>query len=305
MQAFTQYLAVITIALIIIEALLSAGHELHEHKKKDMISSISIGIFCIMVNLFFKGCIFLVLVKLQSIAAFHLRNQWWVWILLFALSDISHYGFHYIEHRCRFFWAAHVMHHSSKYYNLSVGLRTPLASNFYRLIVQAPLCLAGFQPAMIITMESLILIYAFLLHTEHIKKLGYFEIIFNTPSHHRVHHGSNEQYIDKNFGTVLIIWDKLFGTFQPEEEKPVYGITSSSSDTNPIAVVSHEWKAIAKDVSRSHNWKEAIYYIVSRPGWKPAADAKKRIKVDNLRTSFPYGKYKQGPVVQAIENFVL
>lgn len=281
MQAFPSYFGIFFLVLIILETVLTVGHELHEHKHeiKDILGSLGVGAFYLVTDFFVKGIVFLLLVKLQQYAPFHLSREWWVWVLLFLLLDLSHYGFHYIEHKCRFFWAAHVVHHSSSYYNFSVALRSPVTSTIYRLLIQAPLCLVGFQPSMILIVESFVLIYAFLLHTEYIKKLGWFEIVFNTPSHHRVHHASNDQYLDKNFGAVLIIWDKLFNTFQPEEEKVVYGLTTPLTTSNPVVIFSHEWICIGKNVKGAKNWKDAVAYIFSNPGWKPL-QTNKRNKAD-------------------------
>ena len=149
MQTLVQYLGGITITLILLEALLSGWHQMHENKRKDMLGSVSIALFCMATNLLCKGFILAALIRFQGYAIFHLANHWLTWIFLFLFSDLAHYGFHYLEHKCRFLWAGHVIHHSSAYYNLSVGIRSPLSSNMYRLLIQVPLCLVGFEPAMI------------------------------------------------------------------------------------------------------------------------------------------------------------
>ena len=160
-------------------------------------------------------------------------GNWWVWVLLFFADDLSYYAYHRAHHRIRLFWATHVVHHSSQHYNLSTALRQdwmPISSIFF----WAPLALLGFQPWMILLAISWNLLYQFWIHTEKIKRLpGWYEAIFNTPSHHRVHHGANEQYLDKNYGGILIIWDKLFGTYEPERERVRYGLTTNIETLQP------------------------------------------------------------------------
>ena len=160
-------------------------------------------------------------------------DVWWTYVLLFFADDLAYYWFHRVHHEVRVFWASHVVHHSSQHYNLSTALRqtwTPMTA----LPFWAPLALLGFAPWMILTQLAISLIYQFWIHTERVKKLpAPFEFFFNTPSHHRVHHGANEVYLDRNYGGILIIWDRIFGTFQGETERPVYGLTQNIRTFRP------------------------------------------------------------------------
>ena len=177
-----------------------------------------------------------------------------------------------MDHFCRFFWAVHGTHHSSPEFNLSTGFRSSVFQPLYRVAYFAPLAWVGFQPMDVLFMYAATQIYGSLIHTERIKKMGWLEYILVTPSHHRVHHASNPRYLDKNMGMCLIIWDKIFGTFQPEDESdpPRYGITKTLSDRGPINIVFHEWKDLFSDVKNvAKDWRERLGFIIHGPGWKP------------------------------------
>ena len=198
-------------------------------------------------------------------------GDWWVWVLLFFCDDLAYYTYHRAHHRIRLFWATHVVHHSSQHYNLSTALRqdwTPFSSIFF----WAWLPLLGFEPWMVFLAISWNLLYQFWIHTEKIRRLpSWYEAVFNTPSHHRVHHGSNPQYLDRNYAGVLIIWDRLFGTFEPERERVRYGLTTNIATFNPLRVAFHEFAAIWRDVRSASSWRERAGYMFKGPGWKPAA----------------------------------
>jgi sterol desaturase/sphingolipid hydroxylase (fatty acid hydroxylase superfamily) len=201
----------------------------------------------------------------------------WVWVLLFFADDLSYYAYHRAHHRIRLFWATHVVHHSSQHYNLSTALRqdwTPFSSIFF----WAWLPLLGFPPWMIFLAISWNLLYQFWIHTEKIDRMPrWFEAVLNTPSHHRVHHGSNPQYLDKNYGGVLIVWDRLFGSFEPERERVRYGLTTNIETFNPMRVAFHEFGAIWRDVRGARGWRERLGYMVKGPGWEPATAARKPV----------------------------
>jgi sterol desaturase/sphingolipid hydroxylase (fatty acid hydroxylase superfamily) len=183
--------------------------------------------------------------------------------------DFAFYWFHRCEHEVRFMWAGHVTHHSSRHYNLSTALRqswTPLLGPLF----YAPLSLLGVRPELMLSAASLNLVYQFWIHTEAIDKLpGWYEFIFNTPSHHRVHHGSNPQYLDRNHAGVLIVWDRLFGTFEAEGERVVYGLTRNVNSFNPIWVQLHEYVQIARDSWNAPRWADSLSYVLRGPGWSP------------------------------------
>jgi sterol desaturase/sphingolipid hydroxylase (fatty acid hydroxylase superfamily) len=197
-------------------------------------------------------------------------GNWWSWVLLFFCDDLAYYSYHRAHHRIRLFWATHVVHHSSQHYNLSTALRqdwTPFSSIFF----WAPLALLGFEPWMILLAISWNLLYQFWIHTEKIGRLPrWYEAVFNTPSHHRVHHGANEQYLDRNYGGILIVWDRLFGTFEPEGERVRYGLTTNIATFNPLRVATHEFAAIWRDVRGARSWRERLGYAFRGPGWSPS-----------------------------------
>lgn len=203
------------------------------------------------------------------------ESGWLYWLALFLLEDIAYYTLHYVDHHCRLFWAVHVTHHSSEEFNLSTGFRSSVFQPLYRTIYFAPIALLGFEPLDILFMYAATQIYGSLIHTERIGKLGWLEYVLVTPSHHRVHHGSNPRYLDKNMGMCLIIWDKLFGTFEPEaaEDPPRYGLTRPIPDRGPVNIVFHEWKDILRDIRSSPlPWRQKLGYLFRGPGWKPSAE---------------------------------
>ncbi len=209
---------------------------------------------------------------------FQVENVFLYWLFLFLLEDFAFYIEHRIEHYCRLFWAVHVTHHSSEEFNLTTGFRSSVLQPVYRFIYFIPLAFAGFHPLDIVFMYSLTQTYGILLHTQYIRKMPrWFEAIFVSPSHHRVHHASNIRYLDKNMGMCLIIWDKLFGSFQEETaDEPVrYGLTKSiTSNKNIINLVFHEWENLVKDVRKKNNISTRLKYIFMPPGWSPDGSSK-------------------------------
>jgi len=181
--------------------------------------------------------------------------------------DFIYYWNHRFMHESRYMWAVHVVHHSSERYNLSTALRQPVADALGTFLPQGVLCLAGFPPSLISSARGINLLYQFWIHTETIGRLGPLEKLLNTPSHHRVHHGSNPQYIDRNHGSILILWDKLFGTFEPEGEPVVYGLTRNINTFNPLRIAAHEHAEMLKDVDTADGWQDRLSYVVRGPGW--------------------------------------
>jgi sterol desaturase/sphingolipid hydroxylase (fatty acid hydroxylase superfamily) len=181
--------------------------------------------------------------------------------------DFLYYWNHRIMHESRFMWAIHVVHHSSERYNLSTALRQPVAEAFGTFLPYSALTLLGFDPALVNTARGINLLYQFWIHTEAIDKIGPFEVLLNSPSHHRVHHGSNGQYLDRNHGSILICWDKLFGTFEPEGERVVYGLTKNINTFNPMLIATHEYAEMLRDVARSATWRDRLGFVVRGPGW--------------------------------------
>ena len=179
---------------------------------------------------------------------FTIPFTWWAWVLIFLADDFCYYWFHRISHENRLFWASHVVHHSSKMYNLSTALRQTWTGSFMSFVFWLPLAIVGFHPVMILAQMSVSLLYQYWIHTELIDKLPrWFEAVFNTPSHHRVHHATNPQYLDRNHAGILIIWDKLFGTFEPEVEKPIYGLVKNIDTYNPLKIAFLEWYNMCRE----------------------------------------------------------
>jgi sterol desaturase/sphingolipid hydroxylase (fatty acid hydroxylase superfamily) len=269
MRIFSTPVVILFILLIVAEAVFSYLQDRQQYQVKDTIATLCIALFNIMMNVLSLALLMVVTDKASSFALIHFSSHWAVWLLAFLLSDLAHYAFHYLEHRSRFFWAFHSMHHSSSCFNLSVSLRGPVVNAFYRLFLQVPLCLLGFPVLMVFVVERFILIYGFFTHTEYIKRLGWLEYVFNTPSHHRVHHGSNDKYLDKNFGTVLIVWDRMFKTFEPEGEQCIYGLTTPLKTSNPLRIIFNEWIEIVKDSRKAGDLRTVIKLLLHAPGWKP------------------------------------
>lgn len=194
-------------------------------------------------------------------------NAWWAWLVLLVAEDFCYYWFHRSHHEVRVLWAAHVNHHSSEHYNLSTALRQALLTPLTGPIFWAPLALIGYPPWMILTAQAWSLLYQFWLHTESIDRLGPLEWIMNTPSHHRVHHGKNVRYLDRNHAGIFILWDRLFGTFEVESEPVVYGLTKDIKTFNLIQIGFHEVAAIARDVRRAPGLRAKLGYMFAPPGW--------------------------------------
>ncbi len=181
--------------------------------------------------------------------------------------DFIYYWNHRLMHESRYMWAVHVVHHSSERYNLSTALRQPVADALGTSVPYGALCLVGISPELVATARGVNLLYQFWIHTETIGRLGPSEEVLNTPSHHRVHHGSNSQYLDRNHGSILIVWDRLFGTFEREDQRVVYGLTKNIDTFNPTRIATHEYADMLRDVARSTGWGERISHVVRGPGW--------------------------------------
>ena len=226
---------------------------------------------------------------------FDLGFVWWAWALCFLAEDLVYYGFHRTAHRVRWFWASHVIHHSSQHYNLSTALRQTWTSPFsIRFIFRLPLFLIGFEPAMVFFCIGVNLVYQFWIHTEAVGKLGPFEWVMNTPSHHRVHHATNSKYLDANYAGVFIIWDRMFATFVEEDEKepPHYGIIRNLGTFNPLKVAFHEWVAMYKDLAGARGFREVAGYVFGPPGWSPDGS---RLTTNAIKASWR-ARQAEGPL---------
>ncbi|MBA3817547.1 MAG: sterol desaturase family protein [Deltaproteobacteria bacterium] len=258
------------VVLVLLELVWSRKHpEVIGYETRDTAASLSLGLVNVGVSAFtkFLSIPFFALLYEHRVVDVVAATGPWAWLLLFVLEDHSYYWFHRAHHEVRLLWACHVNHHSSRHYNLSTALRQPLLTPFTGPIFWAPLPLLGFPPWMVLTAQAWSLLYQFWLHTEAIDRLGVLEEVLNTPSHHRVHHGKNMPYLDKNHGGILIIWDRLFGTFAREDERVVYGLTTDITTFNPLRIGFHELAAIAKDVARAPTLAAKAGYLLAPPGW--------------------------------------
>ena len=236
----------------------------------DTRTSLLMGIGNVVVNVVWKLAVVTVYAALYELTPLRLdAGDWWVWVLLFFADDLAYYWFHRVSHECRLFWASHVVHHSSQHYNLSTALRQTWVPMTY-LPFWLPLLLLGFAPWMVLLAQSWSLIYQFFLHTERIGRLPRpLEAILNTPSHHRVHHGSNDQYLDRNYGGILVVWDRLFRSFEPEGERVRYGLTTNLETFNPVKVAFHEYGALWRDLRSAQSWRTRWSLLLRGPGYKP------------------------------------
>jgi sterol desaturase/sphingolipid hydroxylase (fatty acid hydroxylase superfamily) len=263
--------------LLGIEAWLSARSRRELYDKSDTWSSLSLGIGNVLTGFLTKALVFGLFSFLYQYRIFELSpNKNWYWLLLFVADDFSYYWFHRTAHHVNWFWASHVVHHSSQRYNLAAALRQTWTGNATgTFLFWAWMPLVGFHPVWILLMQQVSLIYQFWIHTELVNRLPRpLEFIFNTPSHHRVHHGTDLKYLDKNHGGILIIWDRLFGSFQPEQERPVYGLTRNIGSFNPFVVAFKTWGELWKKASTAPGWRSRLGYLFAAPGWSHDGSSK-------------------------------
>ena len=240
------------------------------YEARDTAVSLALGVGSLVAGALAAIATVPLLVAVHSAAPVSLGWTWWVWPLCFVADDFAYYWQHRTGHRVRWFWAAHVNHHSSQHYNLSTALRQTwtgfIALSF---IFRLPLALAGFEPGMILTCAAFNLIYQFWIHTQAIGRMPrWFEAVMNAPSHHRVHHATNGRYLDRNYAGTFIVWDRLFGTFEAEAgDVPIrYGIVSQLGSFNLLRAAFHEWIAIGRDVWHAP-WRHKASYLWREPGW--------------------------------------
>ena len=274
MSNLVLYAIPVFIVAVVLEALWArryGGGDIRGYALRDTTASLTMGL----ANVFVSG-----FTKLLSIPLFAVLYQrrlidlpgalpsaGWSWLVLLFAEDLCYYVFHRVHHEVRLLWACHVNHHSSQYFNLSTALRQPLLTPLTGPLFWAPLPLIGFPPWMVLTAQAWSLLYQFWLHTEAVDRLGPLEWVLNTPSHHRVHHGKNVSYLDKNHGGIFIIWDRLFGTFAAETEPVAYGLTRDIATHHPARIAFHEFAAIARDVVRAPRLIAKLGYVLAPPGW--------------------------------------
>ncbi len=278
--------APVLLILLIIEMVYSKsrGHR-DVYKKKDFFASISMFFGASLLNpivkLLFSVALFYVIYEIFNpeiddvrINLFGYKSfgwAWHIWVICQLLDDLSHYWLHRLNHTVRFMWAAHVVHHSSEHFNFGTAIRLSWIVLIYKPLFYAWLPAVGFHPEMVITCMGIEAVWQFLLHTSYCPKLKFLEHILVTPKQHQVHHATNTQYLDKNHGAILCIWDKLFGTWKSYDDDVDinYGVVHAPNSYNPIIITIHEYKAICRDVKMSNSFYEALMYIFGPPGWHP------------------------------------
>ncbi|MHA6723134.1 sterol desaturase family protein [Sphingomonas sp. RS2018] len=259
------------IALILAEMVLARMRDRQRYCPHDTLTSMTLGLGSTIAAVLSGGAVLALAMWIWRFRLFDIGYAWWAFALAFVLDDLAYYWFHRTAHRVRWFWASHVVHHSSQHYNLSTALRQTWTSFFsLAFLFRLPLFLIGFPPPMVFFVAGLNLVYQFWIHTEAVRQLPrWVEAVMNTPSHHRVHHATNPRYLDRNYAGVFIVWDRLFGTYEAErdDERPRYGIVRDLGSFNIIWAACHEWVGIAKDVWAAPGWRAKLGYIWREPGW--------------------------------------
>jgi len=267
--------APIMFSLVLIEFLVGRKKYKNLYSGKDLLASLSIGIGNLILNGFMKLGMFTVFLFFYNIAPFKIPHTWWSYVICLIALDFFRYWAHRIAHEQRFWWSTHVVHHSSEHYNFSVSFRLSWTQNL-KIVFFLPVILMGFHPLVFFIVHQIEVLYQFWIHTELIRKLpAPIEYIFTTPSHHRVHHSVNEKYIDKNYGSTFIIWDRMFGTFQAETEQAIYGITKPVNSFNPVYLVFHEWMEVGKDLLKARSIRDAWRVLFGSPVDKHKEDLAK------------------------------
>jgi sterol desaturase/sphingolipid hydroxylase (fatty acid hydroxylase superfamily) len=241
------------------------------YDRRDAIASMSMGAVSVVTMTLWKAAALVLYAALFAwVAPWQLPvDAWWTWALAILGVDVLFYWAHRVAHRVRLVWATHQAHHSSEYFNFATALRQKW-NNSAEIVAWLPLPLLGVPPALVFFGFSVSLVYQFFVHTERVDKLWRpLELVLNTPSHHRVHHGSDPEYLDHNYGGILIVWDRLFGSFQPELHRPTYGLTTPVGTHRIVRLQTHEYAAIVRDVRRAPGLRDKLGYVFGPPGWRP------------------------------------
>jgi alkylglycerol monooxygenase len=256
--------------IVFIEWYVSNKKQDKKYNTGNIMMNLTIGAIDQIGSLFYFVCLYVVLDYVYvNYSIFDMHNAWYQWVLAYIVVDFVSYWYHRWSHRINILWAGHVTHHSSELYNFSNGFRTSLFQGVNRILFWAIMPVFGFSPMVLVITLKVSGLYDFLVHTQYIPKLGFLEKIFITPSLHRVHHGKNDIYIDKNYGSTFLIWDQLFGTYQPETEKVQYGIKGTYIDNNPFKAIGHHYFYLLKTIKNTHAWSDKIKLLVMPPEWKP------------------------------------
>lgn len=241
------------------------------YETRDVLSNIYLAILNYGLDLLMKGVSMAVMFFFYHHRIFTWEFNIWYFVAVFILQDFVYYVLHYVDHHSRAFWAVHITHHSSDHFNITTGFRSPVLQPLYRYLYFSPLAFLGFNPWHIMVAYSVLQVYGTWVHTQTVKSMGFLEWFMVTPSHHRVHHACNIRYLDRNMGMALIIWDRIFGTFEKEvPDVPIkYGIYPKMEDKGPVNLVFYEWKKIAKDLRQPGlSIRDRIMYLFYAPGWR-------------------------------------
>ncbi len=265
------------IALVLVEMVAVRLGARGDYDWRDTFTSLTMGFGSTMAAVVFGSTIVATYAAAARWHLFAIPVTWWAGALCFVLDDLAYYAFHRSAHRVRWFWASHVIHHSSQHYNLTTALRQTW-TGFWSLsfAFRLPLLLLGFDVRLVLFVAGVNLIYQFWVHTEAVRRLPFgLEWVLNTPSHHRVHHGSNPRYLDRNYAGVFIVWDRLFGTFEAESdaEPARYGLVHNLASFNPVVAATHEWVAIARDLKAAKSWRGRWMAVAGPPGWVESGEA--------------------------------
>ncbi|ELR68812.1 Sterol desaturase [Fulvivirga imtechensis AK7] len=256
--------------LIGIELIVQQFSKRKLYRLNDAVTNISCGITQQLTGVFLKVVgVGVYVVLYENFALLRIPANWLTFIILFMAVDFLYYWAHRMSHEINLFWGGHVVHHQSEDYNLSVALRQGSFQILWTFMFNLPLAIIGFDPVNFVFVSALVTVYQFWIHTETIGKLGFLELFMNTPSHHRVHHGRDPKYIDKNHAGVFIIWDRMFGTFQEEEEKPTYGITKPVNSWNPVWVNLDHYIWMWGYLRKISGLKNKLKFLFYKPGWFP------------------------------------
>lgn len=251
---------------VLIEWFFSKKQNKNFYEAKDSLGSIMVGVGNVIINFFLKITFFYLLILIYNIMPWRITLNWWTLIPCYILFDFCSYWAHRISHKQRIWWATHVVHHSSENYNLTVSFRLSWVQNI-KIIFLLPVAFIGFHPIIFFVVSQVAVLFQFWVHTEYIRKLHpVIEYIFATPSNHRVHHGSQEKYINKNYGATFIFWDRIFGTYQIEEEQVIYGITNNTTNKiNPLILNFQEYADMWKDVKAAKGFKQKFFFLFGDP----------------------------------------
>jgi sterol desaturase/sphingolipid hydroxylase (fatty acid hydroxylase superfamily) len=258
------------VVLTIVEMGLSYWENRKYYEKRDTFNNVYLTSLAVVTNLIVKASTFFMLSFAYQFRLFQIHNVFLYWFILVVVQDFLYWVLHYTGHYCRLFWAMHVTHHSSEHFNLTTGFRSTVFEPFYRTFFYLPLALMGFTAIDILYAYLITQLYGNIVHTQYKVSLPkWYGWLFVTPAHHRVHHASNIPYLDKNMGMMLIIWDRIFGTFRDEDlPEPVkYGLTKQPEDMGPVNIIFHEWKALIHDVKLAPGFKNKLGYLLNPPGW--------------------------------------